>query len=357
MNNKSLEQYICTTKCSVAQAMAKIDRNVKGILFVVEDENKLIGTVTDGDIRRWLIKTADMNAAVEKLMNKTPKVLFQANREHAYAFMKEKIINAVPIVDAKQQILDIIFATEKKQIQKAEKKSLRGTPVIVMAGGKGTRLYPYTKILPKPLIPIGDVPILEHILNRFAQYDIDAFYLTVNYKKGMIKSYFAETDAPYKLHYVEEDKPLGTAGSIKLIHQTFVEPVVVTNCDILIDADYADIVSYHKQSGNVLTIVSALKNVEIPYGVIHAKEQGVITSMEEKPKLSYFVNSGMYIVNPEMLREIPDDTFFHMTDLVNKLMDKGLQVGMYPVSEDSFLDMGEFEEMRRMEEKLGLRVE
>ena len=131
----------------------------------------------------------------------------------------------------------------------------------------------------------------------------------------------------------------------------------VTNCDILIHADYADIYKYHIESGNELTIVSALKNIVVPYGVIHSKENGMITSMEEKPKLSYFVNTGMYILNPDLLKEIPFDTFFHMTDLTDMLLKERKKVGMYPISEDSFLDMGEFEEMHRMEKKLNLKSE
>ena len=221
-----------------------------------------------------------------------------------------------------------------------------------MAGGKGTRLYPYTKILPKPLIPIGDIPILERIINRFCAFGVSKYYMTVNYKKNMIKSHFAELAPDYSIEYIEEDIPMGTAGSIKLIHEKFNAPVVVTNCDILIEADYEDIYEYHRNSGNVMTIVSALKNIEVPYGVLKTAANGVVTAFEEKPKLSYFVNTGMYIVNGDMLDKIPENTFFHMTNLVEKLMNEGLQVGMYPISEEAFLDMGEFEEMRRMEEKL-----
>ena len=150
---------------------------------------------------------------------------------------------------------------------------------------------------------------------------------------------------------------MGTAGSLGLIEKEFTTPLIVTNCDILIHADYIDIFQYHKDSGNELTIVTALKNIIVPYGVIHSRENGVICSMEEKPKLSYFVNTGMYILNPQLLWEVPKDTFFHMTDLAGQLIKEKRKVGMYPISEDSFLDMGEFEEMRRMEQKLNLKTE
>ena len=267
-------------------------------------------------------------------------------------------MRALPVLDSKGKIVDIVLEDEKVEATNGlDTRTLAQVPVVIMAGGKGTRLYPYTKILPKPLIPIGDIPIMERIIDKFLDYGVTDFYATVNYRKTMIKSYFADLAMDYSIEYVEEDKPLGTAGSLCLIEEEFDKPFIVTNCDILIHADYADVYKYHVESGNELTIVSALKNIVVPYGVIHSKENGTITSMEEKPKLSYFVNTGMYVLNPELLKKIPKDTFFHMTDLTDELLKEGKQVGMYPISEDSFLDMGEFEEMRRMEKKLNLKSE
>lgn len=351
MSKKELNVFLGKETMTIAEAMAMIDKNAKGILFVVNKDGILKGCLTDGDIRRWLIKTGNLNANISEAMNKNPKKVLLTERKHALGYMKEKQIEAVPLVDTQNVVTDIVFDTDvEESTNKSEE--LSDVPVIIMAGGKGTRLYPYTKILPKPLIPIGDVPILERIINRFCDFGVNDYYMTVNYKKGMIKSYFADLEPEYSITYVEEDKPLGTAGSIKLIEKTFDTPVFVVNCDVLIQADYTDIYRYHKENGNVMTIVSALKNIEVPYGVLNSKERGIVTSMEEKPSLSYFVNTGMYIINPEVIDEIPKDTFFHMTHLADALMQKGKQVGIYPVSEDSFLDMGEFEEMRRMEEKL-----
>ena len=229
---------------------------------------------------------------------------------------------------------------------------LSGVPVVIMAGGKGTRLYPYTKILPKPLVPIGDTPIVERIINYFSDFGMKSFYMTVNYKKAMIRSYFDEVEKDYTIKYVEENKPLGTGGSIKLIEDRFDRPIFISNCDSLILADYYDIYQHHLNAGNHITVVSALKNIQVPYGVMHTGENGALKSMEEKPKLSYFINTGMYVINPETIDLIPDDTMFHMTHLVEAVMKKGGKVGTYPVSEDSFLDMGELDEMKRMEEKL-----
>lgn len=355
MKSEHLNVYLIYPYCTVVEAMQKIDANAKGILFVVEEEYKLIGVVTDGDIRRWLIKTGNLQEEVSKIMNLSPRVLYRKDAKTAQEYMAKYHITALPIITAKGRVTDIIFKQQEITETVEVAPALEQVSVVVMAGGKGTRLYPYTKILPKPLIPIGDIPIMERIIDKFRDVGVKDFYATVNYRKSMIKSYFNDQITDYNICYVEEEKPLGTAGSLKLLPKKFDRPFIVTNCDILIHADYNDIYKYHVESGNELTIVSALKNIVVPYGVIHSSENGTIESMEEKPKLSYFVNTGMYILNPELVDDIPQDEFFHMTHLADKLMKEGRRVGMYPISEDSFLDMGEFEEMHRMEEKLNLK--
>lgn len=358
MKAERLEAYVIRQSASVVEAMQKIDLNARGILFVTDEEEKLSGVITDGDIRRWLLKTGDLKGDVQQIMNKDPKVIYSKEEKAAKAFMEQYTITALPVLTSDNHISDIIFKEGQKASGKpGSQRVLDGIPVVIMAGGKGTRLYPFTKILPKPLIPIGDIPIMERIINIFRSFGAKDFYATVNYRKSMIKSYFAENTPGIRLNYVEEEKPLGTAGSLSLLGHTFDTPFLVTNCDVLIHADYADIFHYHQRAGNELTIVTALKNIVVPYGVIHSSENGRIDSMEEKPRLSYFVNTGMYILEPKLLEDIPKDTFFHMTDLADKLLKEGRKVGMYPISEDSFLDMGEFEEMRRMEEKLNLKAE
>lgn len=355
MSNENLSDYIGENSINVVDAMGKIDSNSSGLLFITDARGKLVGCITDGDIRRWILKAGELTATVSEVMNKNPKTLKMDEKERAYLFMHENYITAVPIVDNDGYIQDILFINDEKSENYMNKKeNLSDIPVVVMAGGKGTRLYPFTKILPKPLIPIGETPIVERIINCFTEYGIDKFYMTVNCKKGMIRSYFNDLDHNYTIHYVEEDKPLGTGGSIKLITDKFDKPLFVTNCDALILADYADIYDYHIKSGNKITMVSALKNITIPYGVVHSGENGELKEMEEKPKLSYFVNTGMYVINPETIDLIPDDIMFHMTHLVEKVMKNGWKVGTYPISEDSFLDMGEFDEMKRMEQKLNI---
>lgn len=352
MENK-LALYIATADITVVEAMQKIDKGTKGILFIIDEKEILIGCVTDGDIRRWLIKTADLSANVTCFMHRNPKFIFKHDNVDIQQYLKKYSISAVPVLDVDKKISAIIFRDQENSIkEKRLQKSLNDVSVVIMAGGKGTRLYPYTKILPKPLIPIGEIPIIERIVNKFVKYGVKDFYFTVNYRKGMIKSYFDDLKPDYKITYVEENKPLGTGGSLKLIKKIFSKPIFVTNCDILIEADLSDIYQQHLKSGNAITVVASLKNIVIPYGVLEVEKQGVISAMKEKPSISHFVNTGMYIVNPELLELIPQDTFYHMPQLLEDVMKKGMKVGIYPLSEDGFLDMGEFEEMKRMEEKL-----
>ncbi len=357
MKKEDLNDYLVRETDSIVDVMQTIDRNAKGIAYVVDDDMIIKGAISDGDTRRWLIKTGDLSTDIKRIFNKKPITIFKEELGSAQKMMRAHAINSVPVINNKGKIIDIIFR-EEEPADRTDfvNEVLKEVPVIIMAGGKGTRLYPYTKILPKPLIPIGDIPIMERIINRFTLFGVSMFYATVNYKKGMIRSYFNDLNASYRIKYIEEPEPLGTAGSIRLIKEAFGNPIIVTNCDILINADYGDIYEHHIKAGNAMTIVSALKNIIVPYGVIHSGENGEVISMDEKPRMSYFVNTGMYVMNPEIIEFIPENKFFHMTHLSDYLLAHDKKVGMYPISEDSFLDMGEFEEMGRMEKKLNLKV-
>lgn len=356
-NSNDLSNFLGTKELSLAEALKKINNTGKGIIFIVDEDEKLCGSLTDGDIRRWLIKTGEINVSVGKIMNTTPLAAQIGESDKGKRLLSLYGINAVPLLNNIGKIKDIVFSeTDNVVVQKKKLGDLGENSVIVMAGGKGTRLYPYTKILPKPLIPIGEISILERILNEFIKYNIYDFYLTVNYRKDMIKAYLAEQNCGCNISYIEEKEPLGTAGGIRLINKRFDLPLFVTNCDILINANYCDLYDHHINSNNDITIVSALKNVNIPYGVLESEEDGIVKCIKEKPSLSFLVNTGMYIINPECIKLIPENTYFHMTDLTNKILQNGGRVGTYPIGEDDFLDMGEFAEMKKMEEKISSGV-
>lgn len=338
-------------KVNIREAIKKLDSVAKGILFVVSENDELIGSITDGDFRRWILKNGSMEESVEAIMNKNPIYLMEGDISSADEIMIEKSITAIPIINLDRNILDVKFLNKNVFIEN-KNKSLKDVPIVIMAGGLGTRLYPYTKILPKPLIPIGDTPIIERIINKFCLYGGNDFYLTVNYKKNMIKSYFNEIEKDYTIDYVEEDKPLGTGGSLSLLKGKIDKTFFVSNCDILIEADYESILRHHKEKGYKVTVVSSVKNFQIPYGVFKLNDSGNINEIIEKPVYTFLINTGMYIIEPEVLNDIPEDKFYNLPDIVEQYMNSGVPVGVYPISEQSWMDMGQISEMKEMVERI-----
>lgn len=335
---------------TIKLAMEKMDANAKQIIYVVNDNNQLVGVLTDGDTRRWILKeNADIQKPVHLAMNKKPIFVNSSEKNQAKKIIDEHKVNSVPVVDKDSKITTIVFETDELVTNK-----VTDIPVVIMAGGKGTRLYPYTKILPKPLIPIGDTPIMERIMNKFVEYGMNDFLISINYKKNMIKSYFGDSDHTYNVSFVEEDKPLGTGGSLHLMKEDLKEQFFVSNCDILIDADYSDVVDFHNKNNLDITMVASLKNDQIPYGVLQLDEEGLLESSEEKPEFSYLVNTGMYLLENSILDFIPEDEAIDLPTAIMAAKDAGKRVGVYPVSENSWLDMGQIKEMEHMIEKLGV---
>lgn len=343
-----VDKFFIEEDKTVLQTMKALDEVSAKVLFVQKD-GVLLAAISDGDIRRWIISCGDLNAPIKNVANYSPRYLHSWQRDGAFEFMREKSIEAVPIVDDKLHIIDVLVWNQKDKTDTKEQISL---PVVMMAGGKGTRLYPYTKILPKPLIPIGDLPIAEHIINQFREYGCKDFYLIVNHKKNMIKAYFNEIERDYNIYYIDEEKPLGTGGGLSLLKGRIDDTFILTNCDILIQENFADIYHYHKKHQNVITMVCSLQNLQIPYGVVHIKDGGKIDSMEEKPSMSFFTNTGCYIVEPEVIESLPDDTPVGFPDIVERYRNDGRNVGVYPVSENAWLDMGQIGELENMKKKM-----
>jgi len=339
---------------TIKKALKQLDENARKILFVIDGEGKLIGTITDGDIRRWILKHGSLNDAVEKIMNDNPYVLNVRDKYKAKRIMKEKTIQAVPIVDDTGKLAAAVFWNDVFDDTFKIYDNIN-LPVVIMAGGQGTRLKPYTNIIPKPLIPIGDIPIVERIINRFLNFGCKNFYMTINYKKNIIKAYFNDLEKNYNVSFIEEDKPLGTGGSLYMLKEKINETFFLSNCDILIEADYSDMFHYHKNKKNKITMITSLKHHTIPYGVIDINRMGDVRHIEEKPQMDYLVNTGVYILEPEVINDIPQNTFFHITDLIKLYIEKGEKVGTYPISDKSWLDMGQLEEMEKMIERIGLK--
>ena len=352
LDRECLENLLGIETISISEALKKIDENSLRVLFVVDSKGRLLGSLSDGDIRRWLIKTGDLKAPVTMAMNSHPKYVYEQNETDAIELMDDNYITAVPVIDSKGYVVSVIDNKNKLKKRHNISKGLVNVPVVMMAGGKGTRLYPYTKILPKPLIPVGDKPIAELIIESFCEYGCSDYYLVVNHKRNMIKAYFGDLEADYNVHFIDEDVPLGTGGGISLLKGKVKATFILTNCDNLVEDDYSKIYEYHKEHGNMVTMICSLKNFTVPYGVVHLAKEGSIESMEEKPTFSFFTNTGCYIVEPEVIYEIPEGTNIGFPDIIEKLRSEGKKVGVYPISESSWLDMGEIDKLDKMREYL-----
>jgi dTDP-glucose pyrophosphorylase len=347
-----ISKFLVDENCSIIEAMSQMDKTAKKVLFVAE-EGKLKAALTDGDIRRWILKNGDLKAEVKNAANYNPFNLPVSRKSEALTFMLQRKISAIPLLDENGVIVSIALWDEEELGDKPE-NDLPGLelPVVMMAGGLGTRLYPYTNILPKPLIPVGELPIAEHIINRFRITGCKEFYLIVNYKKNMIKAYFNEIEKDYSVEYADEDIPLGTGGGLSLLKGKIKNTFILTNCDILIREDFRKIYDHHKSQGNLITMVCSAKDFKIPYGIVEIDDKGEISNLKEKPSLSFLTNTGCYIVEPEVIEELEEGVKIGFPDIINSYMEKGKKVGIYPVSEDSWLDMGQMDELERMRVKL-----
>jgi dTDP-glucose pyrophosphorylase len=348
---RDIKEYMIPPSMKVIEAMSAIDRIGEGIAFVCEEE-RLLGTLSDGDVRRHILRGGDLGACVSNVANPNFRYLNPEDISSAQEIMQRHKLRAIPVLDERDRLISICFANNVV----VRSGSKLGLPVVIMAGGKGTRLHPYTKVLPKPLIPIGDIPITMHIMQNFAAYGCNAFTMIVNHQKELIKAYFSDIDAPFSVDYAEESKPLGTGGGLKLLEGRIETTFFMTNCDIIVEADYADIIRYHRKNENLVTMVCAVKKVTVPYGTVKLDPNGLIEDIVEKPTFSFLTNTGFYVVEPRVFDYIPEGAFIHITDIIERCSAGGERVGVYPVAESQWMDMGQLDEMEKMLERRGGRT-
>lgn len=315
-------------------------------LLMVGDASQILGIVSIGDIQRALIKKTPLDTEIQNIYNQSPIVMNES--DSMYQIRKKMFeIRAeyMPILNKMGGVERVVFWKDIDHENKLPSKYKVNVPVVIMAGGKGTRLRPITNVLPKPLIPLGDKPIVETIMDRFVHIGSTTFYLTVNFRAELIKYYFENLNHPdYQIEYVHEDKPLGTAGSLHLLSDTIKSTFFVSNCDIDIDQDYSHIYDFHVKGKFEITLVGVLKKEQISYGVLKTDELGQLTDIEEKPQSSYLINAGVYILEPHLLKEIPKNEFFHITHLIEKVKSRGGKVGVFPVDDNQWKDIGEWDE-------------
>lgn len=343
-----IETLLIGLRARLKDALRQLEDTERKTLFVVDSDNCLVGTLTDGDIRRWILNDGSLDGTVDSICNRGPSVAhvdydaLQVKRE-----MLEKRIGSIPVVNARNEVVEVLFWEDLfgEEIIRKPVKAL-DLPVAIMAGGKGTRLDPFTKILPKPLIPLGEKTVIEIIIDSFVRCGVSKFHISVNYKSKIIRSYFEELAPSYAVEFITEESPLGTAGSLRHFHGRIDSSLIVTNCDVIIKADYHDIVQHHLSGDYDITLVASLKNYHIPYGVCELETGGLLNRIREKPEYNFLVNTGLYVVKGTSLSLIPDGEVFHITHLIERVKETGGRIGVYPISESSWIDVGEWSEYR-----------
>jgi len=343
--NFKLKRRIISVDETLMHALKLMDTTGFRLLVVLDSKDLFAGILSIGDIQRTIIQNKSLETPIIEVLRENIRV---AKPEDSFDSIKQMMLEFrmefCPVVNEKREVTDIYF-WEDLFIDKKPRPTKRfEIPVVIMAGGLGTRLKPLTNVLPKPLIPIAETTIIEEIFKRFANHGCNHFLISLNYKADLIEYYLEHQNLPYKIEYFRESKPMGTAGSLSLLKEKISNTFFVSNCDILIEQDYSEILEYHYSNKNLITIVSALKNYPIPYGVLVTGGNGDLVELQEKPEMIFKINSGMYILEKDVLSEIPEQTFFHITELIERIKKKGGKVGGFPVSEKSWKDLGSWEE-------------
>lgn len=334
---------------SLLDALKKMDQASHKSLLVFDGIN-FYSIITIGEIQRAIIKNVSLSSPIESVINVAAKKY--ASVSDSIEAIKDSILRMqaeiMPVLDEDGNIVKIYFWSDFFPEEIGNDRPDIDLPVVIMAGGMGTRLKPITNIIPKPLIPVGKKTILEIIINQFEKIGCHKFFISVNYKSELIKYYLSQLDHNYNVEFFEEDTPLGTIGSVALLKGKITVPFFVSNCDSITDQDYRDVYDYHINNHNDMTIVTMIKDFKIPYGVIETGEDGLIVDLKEKPEKTFHVNTGVYILNPECIDAIPNGKVFQITDLIEKIKDNGGRVGCFPVSENSWHDIGEWPEYLKM---------
>jgi dTDP-glucose pyrophosphorylase len=341
------EKYKVRKNKSIEQAMQIQKDNSLKCLIVVDFKDKFLGTISDGDIRNAILKKIKLSEKIEKIFNKSPYFYY----ENKYDLKKiKKNLNDqsypyVPIINKNRKIINIIdlnFFGKKEEVKKIN------LPVVIMAGGYGTRLRPSTNILPKPLIPLQGKAIIEHIIDEFKPYNIKKYYISLNYKSILVKAFFSELKKSVNVNFLNEKKPLGTAGSLNFLLKKKINEFIVINCDTIIKTDFNKLLKFHKFSKNDISVVGAINNLEIPYGVCEIGKNRILKKIDEKPKFSFLASVGCYIINKKALRIIPKNKYLDFNELITKAIKKKLKVGVYPIDRSEWIDVGSFEYINQL---------
>ncbi len=354
--NLNIKKFLIYKTASIQDALTSLVGSGSKCLIVVDSKNRMLGTLSDGDLRKAILKGKKLSYKISTIFNKKPKYLL----EDSYTELKAQnlflkfLVDIIPIITSQKNIVKIIKMDDVFKNNYVKKIKKNDIPVVIMAGGKGTRLEPFTSVLPKPLIPIKGKPIINHIIDRFSEFGSNEYYLSINYKSRILKAFFEESKKNNKISFIEEKIPLGTIGAISKLSRNIKSTFFVTNCDIIIDCDYADVLEYHNKNMNVITIVASFRNYTIPYGDCILDNDGLLDQINEKPNFNLLANTGMYVMNRDVIKNIPKNKKFDLPQLIHKLKKLNKRIGVFPVSEEAWVDIGQWNEYKKAIGKLNL---
>ncbi|TFE29042.1 nucleotidyltransferase family protein [Cohnella luojiensis] len=338
---KKVEDVFISQETTILEALQIIDRGSVQIALVVDGERRLIGTVTDGDVRRGILRGVGLDSPVSQVMNREPRTAkTDMDRDMILSVMQYLNLRQFPVLDESGRVVRLELIDELLQ------RNSRDNWVVLMAGGLGTRLGELTKDLPKPLLKVGTKPILEVILESFIANGFHRFYLSVNYKGEMLKDYFGDGSRwGVEIRYIHEDKRLGTAGALSLIPGIPGQPLIVMNGDLLTRVNFRQLVDFHSDSKAKATMCVREYEIQIPYGVVQV-DNNKLRKIEEKPMQKFFINGGIYVLDPEVLHMIPQDTYFDMPSLFEAIIQKELHTSVFPIRE-YWIDIGRMDDFER----------
>lgn len=336
---------------TIKSSFNRIKKNgIKG-LVVVNKNNKLLGTLTDGDLRNSLLKNFNLNNKVSNIYNKKPDYLIDgeySNKDIDRLFYS-KGLTFIPVVSKKNSKLINVFTLKKrKNIKKLKiNKFSQNILCVIMAGGKGTRLKPFTDVLPKPLLPIQKQTVIEKIINSFYRHDLKKFIISVNYKSEILKAFFKELGPSYEVMFLEEKKPLGTVGSLSNLKNIKAKNIFVTNCDVITDVDFVKMYQFHQRNNFDITLLTSGASYQIPYGVCKISKDGKFEQIHEKPKLEFLTNVGVYIIKKNIIKLVPKRKKYDFTQLIKLAKSKNKKIGVFFTKDETWFDVGQWNELEK----------
>ncbi len=350
-----MENTLAKPNISLIEALETLQKSGSKCLIIVDKNKKLLGTLTDGDLRSIIISGCKLNKSIKGFYNKNPRFAYENNydlKDLKNDFLKKKY-ELIPIITKDKKVVDIITWDQAFKKNSSHNSLInKKIKLVIMAGGLGNRLKPFTSILPKPLIPINNKSVLEHILDNFYNAGIKDVYISLNYKSKTMKSYCEEIKTKFNIKFLVEKKPLGTIGALKLLKNNNDKPIFVTNSDIIIKSDISEMLHFHQIKNNDLTMVVAAKKFIIPYGVCKTTSDGTLSKIDEKPKQEALINTGLYLINPKLVKFIPKNREFDITHLISTIKKKKKKIGVFPIADDAWVDVGQWSEYREAAEKL-----